>query len=123
MTLSLRTRLILLLVLLLAGTAGVLLLIQHQRRLDHDRQLAECGRLKQQLLSDRDRELRPRLARMRQLRLNDLQAQTLRQDDPNGYLRYAARYQESVNSVADSVEAFAAVVDRFEQQNCLRLLR
>lgn len=123
MALPLRTRLTLALVLLVAAAAGVLALIHHQQRLDHDRRLADCGRLKQQILSYRGSVLNPGLTRMRQLRLNDLQARTLRQDDPSGYLRYAARYEDSVNDVAASVEAFGSLLDRFQQQNCLKLLR
>jgi hypothetical protein len=121
--LSLRTRVTLVLLLLVAGAGGVLALLHHQQLLEHDRRVADCEGLKQQLLSYRATVLTPGLARMHQLRLNDLQARTLRQDDPSGYLRYAARYEESVNSVAQSVEAFGGLLDRFQQQNCIKLLR
>ena len=123
MQLSLRTKAIIVLVLLLAGAGGVLALLHHQQRLEHDRRVADCEGLRQQLLSYRATVLTPGLTRMHQLRLNDLQARTLRQDDPSGYLRYAARYEESVNSVAQSVEAFGGLLDRFQKQNCIKLLR
>jgi hypothetical protein len=121
--LSLRTRVTLVLLLLVAGAGGVLALLHHQQRLEHDRRVADCEGLKQQLLSYRATVLTPGLARMHQLRLNDLQARTLRQDDPSGYLRYAARYEESVNSVAQSVEAFGGLLDRFQHPNCIKLVR
>ena len=119
--LSLKTKL---LILLLAGalaTAGAL--AWRQSLVDQQRQetLGGCRALRNEVLTVKQKEFDPGVAELRQLRHNEAQARLLRQADANAYSKFAQQYEAKVVSVAEALDRLNASLVKLEQKNCFEM--
>jgi hypothetical protein len=119
--LSLKSKL---LILLVAGTlAAAGAMAMRQRLLDQQRQetLGGCRAIRNQVLTIKQKEFDPGVAELRQLRLNEAQARLLRQADANAYSKFAQQYEAKVVSVADALDRLNTLLGKMQQQNCFEL--
>jgi len=119
--LSLKSKL---LILLVAGTlAAAGAMAMRQRLLDQQRQetLGGCRAIRNQVLTIKQKEFDPGVAELRQLRLNEAQARLLRQADANAYSKFAQQYEAKVVSVAEALDRLNTLLGKLQQQNCFEL--
>jgi|GEM_PF-1321762 len=119
--LSLKTKLLILLVAGAFATAAALAL--RQRLVDQQRQeiLGGCRAIRNEVLAIKQKEFDPGLAELRQLRLNEAQARLLRQADANAYSKFAQKYEAKVVSVAEALDRLNASLGKLEQKNCFEM--
>ena len=119
--LSLKTKLLILLV--AGGLAAAGAMVLRQRLLDQQRldSLGDCRALRNQLLAIKQKEFDPGVAELRQLRLNEAQARLLRQADVNAYSKFAQQYEAKVVTVAEALDRLNMLLGKLQQQKCLEL--
>jgi hypothetical protein len=119
--LSLKTKLLILLVAGALATAGAL--TWRQSLVDQQRQetLVGCRALRNEVLTVKQKEFDPGVAELRQLRLNEAQARLLRQADVNAYSKFAQQYEAKVVSVAEALDRLNALLGKLEQKNCFEM--
>ena len=119
--LSLKTKLLILLVAGAFATAAALAL--RQRLVDQQRQeiLGGCRAIRNEVLAIKQKEFDPGVAELRQLRLNEAQARLLRQADANAYSKFAQKYEAKVVSVAEALDRLNASLGKLEQKNCFEM--
>ena len=119
--LSLKTKLLILLVAGALAAAGAMVL--RQRLLDQQLQdsLGGCRALRNQVLAIKQKEFDPGVAELRQLRLNEAQARLLRQADANAYSKFAQQYEAKVVSVAEALDRLNTLLGQLQQQKCFDL--
>ena len=119
--LSLKTKLLILLVAGALAAAGAMAL--RQRLLDQQRQdsLGGCRAIRNQVLAIKQKEFDPGVAELRQLRLNEAQARLLRQADANAYSKFAQQYETKVVTVAEALDRLNTLLGKLQQQKCLEL--
>jgi hypothetical protein len=119
--LSLKTKLLILLVAGAFATAAALAL--RQRLVDQQRQeiLGGCRAIRNEVMAIKQKEFDPGVAELRQLRLNEAQARLLRQADANAYSKFAQQYEAKVVSVAEALDRLNALLGKLEQKNCFEL--
>jgi hypothetical protein len=119
--LSLKTKLLILLVAGALATAGAL--TWRQSLVDQQRQetLGGCRALRNEVLTVKQKEFDPGVAELRQLRLNEAQARLLRQADVNAYSKFAQQYEAKVVSVAEALDRLNALLGKLEQKNCFEM--
>ena len=119
--LSLKTKLLILLVAGGLAAAGAMLLRQRLLDQQHQDSLGSCRALRNQVLAVKQKEFDPGVAELRQLRLNEAQARLLRQADANAYSKFAQQYEAKVVSVADALDQINTLLGKLQQQGCLEL--
>jgi hypothetical protein len=119
--LSLKTKLLILLVAGALAAAGAMAL--RQRLLEQQRQdsLGGCRAMLNQVLAIKQKEFDPGVAELRQLRLNEAQARLLRQADANAYSKFAQQYETKVVTVAEALDRLNTLLGKLQQQKCLEL--
>ncbi|MCE2836266.1 MAG: hypothetical protein LW834_11630 [Cyanobium sp. 49614_E6] len=119
--LSLKTKLLILLVAGALATAGAL--TWRQSLVDQQRQetLGGCRALRNEVLTVKQKEFDPGVAELRQLRLNEAQARLLRQADVNAYSKFAQQYEAKVVSVAEALDRLNALLGKLQQKNCFEM--
>jgi hypothetical protein len=119
--LSLKTKLLILLVAGALAAAGAMAL--RQRLLEQQRQdsLGGCRAIRNQVLAIKQKEFDPGVAELRQLRLNEAQARLLRQADANAYSKFAQQYETKVVTVAEALDRLNTLLGKLQQQKCLEL--
>ena len=119
--LSLKSKLLILLVAGALAAAGAMAM--RQRLLDQQRQetLGGCRAIRNQVLTIKQKEFDPGVAELRQLRLNEAQARLLRQADANAYSKFAQQYEAKVVSVAEALDRLNTLLGKLQQQNCFEL--
>jgi hypothetical protein len=119
--LSLKTKLLILLV--AGGLAAAGAMVLRQRLLDQQRldSLGGCRALRNQVLAIKQKEFDPGVAELRQLRLNEAQASLLRQADVNAYSKFAQQYETKVVAVAEALDRLNTLLGKLQQQKCLEL--
>ena len=119
--LSLKTKLLILLVAGALATAGAL--TWRQSLVDQQRQetLGGCRALRNEVLTIKQKEFDPGVAELRQLRLNEAQARLLRQADVNAYSKFAQQYEAKVVSVAEALDRLNALLGKLQQKNCFEM--
>ena len=119
--LSLKTKLLILLVAGALATAGAL--TWRQSLVDQQRQetLGGCRALRNEVLTVKQKEFDPGVAELRQLRLNEAQTRLLRQADVNAYSKFAQQYEAKVVSVAEALDRLNASLGKLEQKNCFEM--
>jgi hypothetical protein len=119
--LSLKTKLLILLVAGALATAGAL--TWRQSLVDQQRQetLGGCRALRNEVLTVKQKEFDPGVAELRQLRLNEAQARLLRQADVNAYSKFAQQYEAKVVSVAEALDRLNGLLGKLEQKNCFEM--
>ena len=119
--LSLKTKLLILLV--AGGLAAAGAMVLRQRLLDQQRldSLGDCRALRNQLLTIKQKEFDPGVAELRQLRLNEAQARLLRQADVNAYSKFAQQSEAKVVTVAEALDRLNMLLGKLQQQKCLEL--
>jgi hypothetical protein len=112
-----RTRWLLAAVGVVALVIGALVLkAQHQK---HARLVAQCRTQRAELAAYRTNVLESRIREMRQIRLNDTQAQALRETDVKAFISYSALYGQKVEAVAQASEHLAELAGNFTSAGCL----
>ncbi|MFN9386281.1 MAG: hypothetical protein ACK6BU_04910 [Cyanobacteriota bacterium] len=119
--LSLKTKLLILLVAGALATAGAL--TWRQSLVDQQRQetLGGCRALRNEVLTVKQKEFDPGVAELRQLRLNEAQARLLRQADVNAYSKFGQQYEAKVVSVAEALDRLNALLGKLQQKNCFEM--
>jgi hypothetical protein len=119
--LSLKTKLLILLVAGALATAGAL--TWRQSLVDQQRQetLGGCRALRNEVLTIKQKEFDPGVAELRQLRLNEAQARLLRQADVNAYSKFAQQYEAKVVSVAEALDRINGLLGKLQQKNCFEM--
>jgi hypothetical protein len=119
--LSLKTKLLILLVAGALATAGAL--TWRQSLVDQQRQetLGGCRALRNEVLTVKQKEFDPGVAELRQLRLNEAQARLLRQADVNAYSKFAQQYEAKVVSVAEALDRINGLLGKLQQKNCFEM--
>lgn len=119
--LSLKTKLLILLVAGALATAGAL--TWRQSLVDQQRQetLGGCRALRNEVLTVKQKEFDPGVAELRQLRLNEAQARLLRQADVNAYSKFTQQYEAKVVSVAEALDRLNALLGKLQQKNCFEM--
>ena len=119
--LSLKTKLLILLVAGALATAGAL--TWRQSLVDQQRQetLGGCRALRNEVLTIKQKEFDPGVAELRQLRLNEAQARLLRQADVNAYIKFAQQYETKLVSVAEALDRLNALLGKLQQKNCFEM--
>ncbi len=108
--------------LLLTGIGVGVAYLQHSLEASQRRErLARCRQLTQGIASFRSKTLDGRIGEMQKLRLNDLQARTLRQADPAAYLKFSTQYQQKVEAAADAAQEMSRRVGELETSDCLAI--
>jgi len=120
-SLSLKTKLLILLVAGAFATAAALAL--RQRLVDQQRQeiLGGCRAIRNEVLAIKQKEFDPGVAELRQLRLNEAQARLLRQADANAYSKFAQQYEAKVVSLAEALDRLNALLGKLQQKNCFEM--
>jgi Na+-transporting NADH:ubiquinone oxidoreductase subunit NqrC len=109
-------------VLLVAGIIVGVAYLRHSLEASQRRErLARCRQLSQAIASFRTKTLDGRIGEMQSLRLNDLQARTLRQADPAAYLKFSAEYQQKVEAAAEAAQELGRRVGELETSDCLAI--
>jgi hypothetical protein len=119
--LSLKSKLIILLVAAALAAAGAMALRQRLLDQQHQETLGSCRAIRNQVLAVKQKEFDPGVAELRQLRLNEAQARLLRQADANAYSKFAQQYEAKVVSVAEALDRLNTLLGKLQQQNCLDL--
>ena len=119
--LSLKTKLLILLVAGAFATAAALAM--RQRLVDQQRQeiLGGCRAIRNEVLAIKQKEFDPGVAELRQLRLTEAQARLLRQADANAYSKFAQQYEAKVVSVAEALDRLNALLGKLQQKNCFEI--
>lgn len=119
--LSLKSKLLILLVMGALAAAGAIALRQRLLDQQHQETLGGCRALRNQVLAIKQKEFDPGVAELRQLRLNEAQARLLRQADANAYSKFAQQYEAKVVSVAEALDRLNTLLGKLQQQNCFEL--
>ncbi|MCP9848734.1 hypothetical protein [Cyanobium sp. Morenito 9A2] len=88
---------------------------------EQERQRSACRALGEEVLTHKRQVFDPSLEEMRQIRLNEAQARTLKETDANAFIRYSARVNQSVEKVAQAGERLGAYAKQIKAAGCLNL--
>lgn len=100
--------------------AALLLKVQQGKEA---RRVAQCRTQLAELAAHRTGVLEPRLVQMRRIRLNDTQAQALRETDAKAFIAYSALYGQKVEAVAQAGEQLADLAGSIAAAGCLQSRR
>jgi len=92
--------------------------VQHEKRA---RLVDQCRSQRTELATYRSNVLESRIRQMRQIRLNDTQAQALRETDVKAFISYSGLYGQKVEAVAQASEHLAELAATFSATGCLDL--
>lgn len=100
---------------------GIVVLVLRIREMNHQKQVDACNALRTEIGGFKTKTFDVVMAKMRNMRLNDEQAATLRSVDPGAYARYVTAFAESVDAVAASADQLGALVSRYRDGSCMDL--
>ncbi|MCX5953986.1 MAG: hypothetical protein NTZ40_10945 [Cyanobacteria bacterium] len=119
--LSLKSKLLILLVAGALAAAGALALRQRLLDQQHQETLGGCRAIRNQVLAIKQQEFDPGVQELRQLRLNEAQARLLRQADANAYSKFAQQYEAKVVSLAEALDRLNDLLGKLQQKNCFEM--
>lgn len=119
MALTIRTKLTL--AAAVALLLGIVVLVLRIQEMNHQKRVDACNALRTEISTFKTKTFDVVMSKMRNMRLNDEQAATLRSVDPGAYARYVTAFAESVDAVAGSADQLGALVSRYRDGSCMDL--